>query len=137
MNFLGLGPGELFLIMVLALIVFGPQKLPEIGRGLGKAIGEFRRATNEISQEFNRELQLDSILNPPVESPAGPPQKDRSEPKPEDVTSTPVVAVEQPSTSSSRSESMSPKVVAGAESDKAAASEQEGKVVPAPTEDLT
>lgn len=72
MNFLGLGPGELLVVMVLALIVFGPQKLPEIGRGLGKAIGEFRRATNEITQEFNRELQLDSILNPTAEQPAPP-----------------------------------------------------------------
>jgi len=66
MNFLGLGPGELLLIMVLALIVFGPGKLPEIGQGLGRAVREFRKATDSITQEFNRELSLDSLTQPPA-----------------------------------------------------------------------
>ncbi len=70
MNFLGLGPGELLLIMVLALIVFGPGKLPEIGQGLGKAIREFRRATDSITQEFNRELSLDTLTQPQPSQPA-------------------------------------------------------------------
>ncbi len=64
MNFLGMGPGELLLVMVLALIVFGPGKLPEIGQGLGRAIREFRRATDSITQEFNRELTLDALIQP-------------------------------------------------------------------------
>lgn len=59
MNFLGLGPGELLLIMLLALIVFGPGKLPEIGAGIGKAMGEFRRASTDITREITRELQVD------------------------------------------------------------------------------
>ncbi len=70
MNFLGMGPGELMLIMVLALIVFGPQKLPEIGQGLGKAIGEFRRATSQITDEINRELSLETP--PKTETPPTP-----------------------------------------------------------------
>src|SRR5215831_18740072 len=59
MNFLGMGPMELMLIVVLALIVFGPAKLPEIMGQVGKAIGDFRRATSELSDEFNRTIQAE------------------------------------------------------------------------------
>src|ERR1700736_6472967 len=59
MNFLGMGPMELLLIVVLALIVFGPAKLPEIMAQVGKAIGDFRRATSELSDEFNRTIQAE------------------------------------------------------------------------------
>jgi len=58
MNLFGLGPGELFLVMLLALIVFGPSKLPEIGANLGKAINEFRKASSQLTEEFTRELQV-------------------------------------------------------------------------------
>lgn len=95
MNFLGLGPGELFVVMVLALIVFGPQKLPEIGKGLGKAIGEFRRATNDITQEFNRELQLDSILNPNNQQAAPPQKQQAAEPAVRSSSSTTATAMEE------------------------------------------
>src|SRR5207237_10714018 len=57
MNFLGMGPLELMLIVVLALIVFGPSKLPEVMAQVGKAIGDFRRATSELSDEFNKTIQ--------------------------------------------------------------------------------
>jgi len=59
MNILGMGPMELLLIVVLALIVFGPAKLPEIMAQVGKAIGDFRRATSELSDEFNRTIQAE------------------------------------------------------------------------------
>jgi TatA/E family protein of Tat protein translocase len=59
MNFLGMGPLELVLIVVLALIVFGPAKLPEIMGQVGRAIGDFRRATSELSDEFNRTIQAE------------------------------------------------------------------------------
>lgn len=61
MNVFGLGPGELILVLTLALIVFGPKKLPEIGAGLGKAIGQFKKATNDLTQEINKEMQADGI----------------------------------------------------------------------------
>src|SRR5215471_18244075 len=57
MHVLGMGPMEILLIVVLALIVFGPAKLPEIMGQVGKAIGDFRRATSELSDEFNRTIQ--------------------------------------------------------------------------------
>src|SRR5207302_1980485 len=59
MNVLGMGPMEIVLIVVLALIVFGPAKLPEIMGQVGKAINDFRRATSELSDEFNRTIQAE------------------------------------------------------------------------------
>ncbi len=50
---------EILLIVVLALIVFGPAKLPEIMGQVGKAINDFRRATSELSDEFNRTIQAE------------------------------------------------------------------------------
>ncbi|MBQ7529584.1 twin-arginine translocase TatA/TatE family subunit [bacterium] len=44
-----LGPGELFLLAVVALLIFGPQKLPEIGRSLGEALGSLRKAYNDAT----------------------------------------------------------------------------------------
>ena len=59
MNILGMGPLEILLIVVLALIVFGPAKLPEIMGQVGRAIADFRRATSELSDEFNRTIQAE------------------------------------------------------------------------------
>jgi TatA/E family protein of Tat protein translocase len=59
MNVFGMGPMEVLLIVILALIVFGPAKLPEIMGQVGKAIGDFRRATSELSEEFNRTIQTE------------------------------------------------------------------------------
>jgi sec-independent protein translocase protein TatA len=52
-----LGWPETVFIFVLALLLFGPKKLPELGRTLGKAMTEFRRASNELKQTFDREMQ--------------------------------------------------------------------------------
>jgi sec-independent protein translocase protein TatA len=54
-----LGMPELIVIFVIALIVFGPRKLPELGRSLGKSIAEFKRATNELHQSLEEEVRLD------------------------------------------------------------------------------
>ena len=59
MNIFGMGPMELLLIVVLALIVFGPARLPEIMSQVGKAIDDFRRATSELSDEFNKTIQAE------------------------------------------------------------------------------
>jgi TatA/E family protein of Tat protein translocase len=59
MNIFGLGPMEIMLIVVLALIVFGPAKLPEIMGQVGRAIADFRRATSSLSDEFNRTIQAE------------------------------------------------------------------------------
>jgi sec-independent protein translocase protein TatA len=55
-----LGMPELVVIFVIALIVFGPRKLPELGRSLGKSIAEFKRATNELQSSLEQEVQLEA-----------------------------------------------------------------------------
>jgi TatA/E family protein of Tat protein translocase len=50
----GIGMPELLLILGLALIVLGPKKLPELARALGKGLAEFRRATDELKDEFRQ-----------------------------------------------------------------------------------
>lgn len=57
MNVFGIGLPEMALIMVIALLVFGPKKLPEIGRSLGKAIRSFQDASKEFESEFKREAE--------------------------------------------------------------------------------
>jgi len=52
-----LGVPEMIFIFVLALLLFGPKKLPEVGRTLGKAMGEFRRASSELKATFDREMK--------------------------------------------------------------------------------
>jgi sec-independent protein translocase protein TatB len=49
----GIGPSELLVILVIALLVLGPKRLPELARSLGKAMGEFRRATADITTELD------------------------------------------------------------------------------------
>lgn len=57
MNFFNMGPGELIFILVLALLIFGPRRLPELARDLGKAISEFRRASEQLTSQMARELE--------------------------------------------------------------------------------
>ncbi|NJL81985.1 MAG: TatA/E family twin arginine-targeting protein translocase [Chloroflexaceae bacterium] len=57
MNIFGIGLPEMVLILVVALLIFGPKKLPEIGRSLGKAIRGFQEASREFQSEFEREAQ--------------------------------------------------------------------------------
>lgn len=62
-----LGVPELLLIFVVILIVFGPRKIPEIGRTLGKALGEFRKATDDLKSTIEREVRLEELkkITPP------------------------------------------------------------------------
>ncbi|HUP65259.1 MAG TPA: Sec-independent protein translocase protein TatB [Thermoanaerobaculia bacterium] len=52
---------ELLLIFVVALLVFGPRKLPEIGRTLGRAIGEFRKATHDFRSSLEEEVRIEEV----------------------------------------------------------------------------
>lgn len=52
-----IGFQELLLIFVVALLVFGPRKLPELGKTLGKTLAEFRRASNDIKHSIEKELE--------------------------------------------------------------------------------
>jgi TatA/E family protein of Tat protein translocase len=61
-----LGLPEIAFIVVIALLIFGPKKLPEIGRTLGRGMAEFRRATDELKRTINTELALEETPTPPV-----------------------------------------------------------------------
>lgn len=54
-----LGMQELIIIFVIALLVFGPRKLPELGRSLGKSLGEFKRASNELRNTLEEEVRVE------------------------------------------------------------------------------
>lgn len=54
-----IGMPELVIIFVIALIVFGPRKLPDLGRSLGKSIAEFKRASNELKSTLEEEIRLE------------------------------------------------------------------------------
>jgi TatA/E family protein of Tat protein translocase len=56
-----LGIPELILIFIVALIVFGPKRLPEIGRTLGKAMGEFKKATDDFKNTIEREVHVEEL----------------------------------------------------------------------------
>jgi TatA/E family protein of Tat protein translocase len=54
-----LGWQEIIVIFVIALIIFGPKKLPELGKSLGKGLAEFKRASEELKQTWEEEVRLD------------------------------------------------------------------------------
>ena len=56
-----LGMPELILIFVVALLLFGPRKMPQIGRSIGRALGEFRRASNEFKRTIEDEVAADDV----------------------------------------------------------------------------
>src|SRR5262245_27262821 len=71
---LDIGIQELLVIMVLALLIFGPDKLPDLGRRLGRAMREFRRASDEFRSTVEQNLQMnaDHDISPPTPSPLEP-----------------------------------------------------------------
>jgi sec-independent protein translocase protein TatB len=79
----GLGFGEILIILVLALVLLGPQKLPEVAKQLGKGLRDFKKATDDLKGQFEQELYADERkaarprIVPPTAAapvPAGPPE---------------------------------------------------------------
>lgn len=54
-----IGVPELIIILTIALIVFGPRKLPELGRSLGRSLNEFKRASNELRHTLDEEIRVE------------------------------------------------------------------------------
>ena len=54
-----IGMPELLIILTIALIVFGPRKLPELGRSLGRSLQEFKRASNELKHTLDEEIRVE------------------------------------------------------------------------------
>ena len=70
----GIQPIHIIIILIVALLLFGPSRLPELGRSLGKGLNEFRRGTREMTQGFTDEITKPGDGNsapPPPMAPAG------------------------------------------------------------------
>jgi len=64
---------ELLIIFTIALIVFGPRKLPELGKSLGKSIAEFKRASNELRNTLDEEIRAEERKNAVAQQAPAPP----------------------------------------------------------------
>src|SRR5215213_6497269 len=67
-----LGGPEVILILVVALIVFGPRRLPEIGKSMGKMLAEFRKASNDFKRTIDDELEAEKVREAQAQIPAAP-----------------------------------------------------------------
>jgi len=65
----GIGPEELMLVLIVALLVLGPERLPRVARDIGRVVGELRRTSDEFREEF---LQADKYLQKPAPSAPAP-----------------------------------------------------------------
>ena len=74
------GVPELIVILTIALIVFGPRKLPELGRSLGRSLSEFKRASNELRATLDEEIRIEAPRKP-EQAPATPEAGDTSVPR--------------------------------------------------------
>jgi sec-independent protein translocase protein TatA len=100
-----IGMPELVIILVIALIIFGPRKLPELGRSLGRSIGEFKKASNELRSTLEEEIRVEETkeqraairaeqnsaiaagaATPPTPTPATPPATTATPPVDETVS---------------------------------------------------
>jgi TatA/E family protein of Tat protein translocase len=81
-----IGMPELIIILTIALIIFGPRKLPELGRSLGRSLSEFKRASNELKHTLDEEIRIEDERStdrqrPPETVAAQPVDDDQSVPR--------------------------------------------------------
>jgi sec-independent protein translocase protein TatA len=84
-----IGMPELIIILVIALIIFGPRKLPELGRSLGKSIGEFKKASNELRSTLEEEIRVEEQRDRHTQAAAATPPSATPPPPDETVSRTP------------------------------------------------
>ncbi len=89
-----IGMQELIVIFVIALIIFGPRKLPELGKSLGKSIAEFKRASNELRNTLEEEIRVDDQQKARTASSWAPTPAQASAPAPAPEPAAPSVAPE-------------------------------------------
>ena len=78
-----IGFPELIVIFVVALLVFGPRRLPELGRSLGRGLAEFRRASTDLKNSIEREIESAEIESAKIVQPASEKPSAPSNPVPE------------------------------------------------------
>jgi TatA/E family protein of Tat protein translocase len=103
-----LGGPELFLILIIALIVFGPRKLPEVGRSVGKMLTEFRRASADFKRTIEGEIEAEK--RPSTPKPAQP-----AAPEPAATTQPPAASPYDPMASNLEAEEPTPEPAAAPE----------------------
>ena len=81
-----IGMPELIVIFTIALLIFGPRKLPELGRSLGRSLSEFKKASNELRSTLEEEIRVEEQQQREVAKPATPPV----------TAGTPVAQAEEP-----------------------------------------
>ena len=84
-----IGAPELIIILVIALIIFGPRKLPELGRSLGKSIGEFKKASNELRSTLEDEIRVEEQRERTTQAASATPPSATPPPANETVSRTP------------------------------------------------
>ena len=77
-----IGMPEMIVIGIIALLIFGPRKLPELGKSLGKSIAEFKRASNELRNTLEEEIKSEGLENERKSAEVPPPPKTPSTPAP-------------------------------------------------------
>jgi sec-independent protein translocase protein TatA len=76
-----IGMPELIIIFTIALIIFGPRKLPELGRSLGRSLSEFKKASNELRNTLEEEIRVEErTVEPPAPRPVEEPRASEDEP---------------------------------------------------------
>ena len=86
-----IGPGELILILIIAIVFIGPGRLPSVGEALGKSIREFRKASSDLTEA----TRVDTSPLPPAAPPAAAPQPAATAPTPQPAPA-PVAATPAP-----------------------------------------
>jgi sec-independent protein translocase protein TatA len=66
----GIGMPELIVIFIVALLVFGPKKLPDLGKALGRGLAEFKRASEDLKEGLTGNFNLEDQEKPPAKAPA-------------------------------------------------------------------
>ncbi len=83
MNFFGIGGGEIVLILIVALLIWGPKRLPEIARTLGKTVNALKKQTNDLTSQITREIDTENIKSKEETTPSTPGREREAKPEKE------------------------------------------------------
>ncbi|BAZ98036.1 MAG: twin-arginine translocase TatA/TatE family subunit [Dehalococcoides mccartyi] len=64
MDFLGIGFGEIIIVLIVATLIFGPGKIPEFARQIGQFVNSFRKVTSEMTRDFTRAIDAENLASP-------------------------------------------------------------------------